>query len=131
MDLIELHRLVIQNRFPNHRIEDMKLRREPAPIYTMGTPPTELDRKRRRRIELFLTGVSQDESVFIKNLVIGERLDSVFRGFEIDGQIIHKDYEISGEVYTVDYICGNSYAIELIDAKEAWRKAYGLNRTTQ
>lgn len=127
MDLIELHRTVIQNRFPAHRIEAIKLHREPAPIYTMGSTPTELDRKRRRRIELSLVGVSQDESVFINNLVKGERMKTIYRGFEVDGQILCKNYEVDGEIYSVTYVCGNCWDIESINTVEPWRKNNGFN----
>ena len=52
MDLIDIHRFVTRTRFPAHRVKELMTHREPAPIYTMGSPPSEEQVKRRLRIDV-------------------------------------------------------------------------------
>lgn len=106
MDLIEIHRFVVQTRFPAHRVKELTHSREPAPIYTMGNPPSEEQVKKRSKIEFLLMALTKNEWKSIDQLRIGRRIS-----------FLHEGYMITGEINSVSYICGTVHHVKLIDAR--------------
>ena len=106
MDLIEIHRFVTRTRFPAHRVKKLMTHREPAPIYTMGSPPSEEQVKRRRRIEFLLMALTQDEWDSLDHFPKGRRIR--FR---------YEEHIIIGEISSITYVCGTTHHVELINAR--------------
>lgn len=106
MDLIEMHQFIVRARFPAHRVKELMTHREPAPIYTMGSPPSEEQVKRRCRIEFLLMALAQDE---------WNALDFYPKGKRV--RFSHEGYIVIGEISSVTYICGTTHHVELINAR--------------